>query len=107
MMEAGLQAAARLSRYEGAPAAQVVRQGGYCARLPTCLLWNLVTVLLRSSEEKQKVLLRSRVKAERMWCGKVVLRILVCLLAVVAAHWFVAFSAFAQHQSSYAAGDRR
>ncbi len=27
MLDAGVQAAARLSRYEGAPAAQVVRQG--------------------------------------------------------------------------------
>jgi len=27
MLEAGMQAAARLSRYEGAPAAQAVRQG--------------------------------------------------------------------------------
>jgi hypothetical protein len=71
MLEAGLQAAARLSRYEGAPAAQVVRQGGCCARLPACLLQNLVTVLLCF-----------RAKAERRWCGKVVLRIRVFLPAV-------------------------
>jgi hypothetical protein len=34
MLEAGLRAAAALSRYEAAPQAQVVRQGGWVASSP-------------------------------------------------------------------------